>query len=638
MAAASVRPRDFVHADLVGGALAACALTLLDVVATAGRSPDGAGVGLALLACAAWPLGALLATLVLVPRGLFVRHVRERMAGGVVCAGAADATGLFALAVYAQDPRVLADANLRALVLGACVLLGGAVGWGWARWLWPRPKLARVVAWLVVAAIPWALGQLRWNGDPWFRTALHVVFAVALARAVQEWALARRGRHVVLAVAALALVGLLAWAVVVPRSMPARLALYQRASAARTWAYVVERVARPRSVAAPRPMRAVNLLPRTTGAGHGVAPGSDVFLFSVDSLRWDAVDQLAPLREALGPHVNFGLAVSPAPATRDSLAATLRGRAVSELVIEPAPGARGEILWHDPSPTLGHVLSRAGYRAVTIPAHNQADPRLGIHSGFDTVWPVNHDALSVPLVRSPFKLSYTPGHEIVPAALQLARNTPGPLLLWIHFMEPHYSYHWSPTEEGPRGLAAYRRAVRYEAELLAGLVKDLRAIRARPAITAVFGDHGEEFREHGGDFHGTSVYAEQARVAFLLASPGVRVRRVTTPVSTAALPATVLELLGLAVPASMTVPALPLGGGAGWPTLAVTELRSDYREAVGYTIGAWRLVRDARHDIDQLFDVAGDPYERRDLSGERPSEVIQMRQLARRWHAHHRLP
>ena len=47
--------------------------------------------------------------------------------------------------------------------------------------------------------------------------------------------------------------------------------------------------------------------------------------------------------------------------------------------------------------------------------------------------------------------------------------------------------------------------------------------RARPgAVVIVTADHGEEFGEHGGRYHGTTVYEEQVRVPLVVVGPGVR--------------------------------------------------------------------------------------------------------------------
>lgn len=204
-------------------------------------------------------------------------------------------------------------------------------------------------------------------------------------------------------------------------------------------------------------------------------------------------------------------------------------------------------------------------------------------------------------------------------------------------MEPHADYHWSPTGEGPRTRDGFRRAVRYESRLIAGLRRDLARLRRRPAIVAVFGDHGEEFGEHGGAVHGSSVHAELGRVTFLLSAPGLGATLHRAPVSLAALPATVLDLLGLPAPVDFTEPSLLpcLDGERPCPEPVVTELVHPYRSVTGYTTSRWRLVRDAAHDVDQLFDVVRDPVEQRDVAASRPRELASVRALAASWDARH---
>ena len=46
-------------------------------------------------------------------------------------------------------------------------------------------------------------------------------------------------------------------------------------------------------------------------------------------------------------------------------------------------------------------------------------------------------------------------------------------------------------------------------------------------------DHGEEFGEHGGHYHGTSVYEEQVHVPLIVSVPGtLTARRIAEPVQT----------------------------------------------------------------------------------------------------------
>ncbi len=107
--------------------------------------------------------------------------------------------------------------------------------------------------------------------------------------------------------------------------------------------------------------------------------------------------------------------------------------------------------------------------------------------------------------------------------------------LYLHYMEPHdpyfavdgTSYARVTTPNPPLEAAgamrdAYRDGVKrwdgYFGELLAGLAARGLTDRVRIVVTA---DHGEEFGEHGGFWHGTTLYEEQLRVPLAMRGPGI---------------------------------------------------------------------------------------------------------------------
>jgi arylsulfatase A-like enzyme len=116
-----------------------------------------------------------------------------------------------------------------------------------------------------------------------------------------------------------------------------------------------------------------------------------------------------------------------------------------------------------------------------------------------------------------------------------------PLLMWAHFLDPHEPYDPPPhavdaanradsqpgKQAGPhitRGAAVDRPEARYDGEVRA--VDDaLRALvpafrrRFAGATVIVTADHGEEFGDHGGSYHGTTLYDEQVRVPLLWSAP-----------------------------------------------------------------------------------------------------------------------
>jgi hypothetical protein len=358
--------------------------------------------------------------------------------------------------------------------------------------------------------------------------------------------------------------------------------------------------------------------PAPSSRARGTARGRDVLILSLDSLRWDIGGELRATRAALGPVAELTRAVSAAPATADSVPATLRGRPRRELVFEVS---------RDPSPTLGTVVQRSGYRAVSVPTSGKIGPTTGVLSGFELL-----------LVPGWTELRNAPFGPAVRRIRQAARDTPGRLLAFLHVMESHYPYrHADGTVMGGMDLAALRGSVRDLDGALAALVRDFRRARGADPIVAVLGDHGEEFGEHGEQYHATSVHAEHVRVVLWLAGPGVPEGRYDAPVSTTALPATVLDLLGIDVPASMTEPSMlpALHGEAPWPELAVSEAVNGTRRLVAYTGRPYRLVSDVVHGVDLLFDVDRDPREQHDLSRRRPAELARMRRLARRWDESH---
>ncbi len=372
------------------------------------------------------------------------------------------------------------------------------------------------------------------------------------------------------------------------------------------------------------------------GEPAGTARDADVLVISIDALRWDLLDAVPRIREALGPHARMERAVSPGSRTIDALSAVLRGRAVRGLHLAPGPVSSQRLPIEDPHPTLASLLTGAGYRAIMVPTHRYLDAPLGIFQGFEVLEPEGFA-----LVRdAPYGIGRP--RPIVRAEAGLARLAEGAretersVLAWIHLMETHDPYHWG-DRHGPGTIEGLRRAVEHLDPIVAGAIESWRAERGRPTVVAILGDHGEEFHEHGGRYHATTAYAEQARVVMLLSGPGVPAERVQAPVSTASLAATVVDLAGLDRPESFTEPSLLpcLRDPRTCPELAVTEIRTDERISVGYTTEGWRLVYDPVNRVEELFDSEADPLETTNLATERPDVLTDLRAAARRWDETH---
>jgi membrane-anchored protein YejM (alkaline phosphatase superfamily) len=344
------------------------------------------------------------------------------------------------------------------------------------------------------------------------------------------------------------------------------------------------------------------------------AAGADVLFLSFDAMRWDHAGAVSELWRELGPHVRFTRALSPAPRTENSCAALLRG--VPARLAARRESALGR-------PTLAEILARHGYRAVQVPTHFYFGPGRFQNAGFEL-------ALTAEFPKKLRRI--VPADSALRKALEVVRSTPKPLFLWVHLMEGHEPYRWNGGQ-GPPTPAAQRRAFHDLDGPAAAFLREFRRDRgARPLIIAVFGDHGEEFGEHGGAFHSTSVYAEQVRVAFALSAPGVSEMSVDAPVSLASIPATGVDLLGLDAAATFTEPSLLgcLANRADCPTVAVSQMLA-FGSSVGYTFERYRLLVDPEHDIERLYDSVTDPLERNDLVPSEPALLASLRERARRF-------
>ena len=159
----------------------------------------------------------------------------------------------------------------------------------------------------------------------------------------------------------------------------------------------------------------------------------------------------------------------------------------------------------------------------------------------------------------------------------------------------------------------------------------LASLPASPAgrIVAVVGDHGEMLGEHGEKEHGIFLYRAALEVPLILSGPGVPAgRTVDATVGSRALPATLLALAGISAGAAPFGPGLP---GLGREPAANETIYSETllpETAYGWsplraaTDGRWRLIVAPR---SELYDLASDPGETRNLFSDRPDEARRLR-------------
>jgi arylsulfatase A-like enzyme/HEAT repeat protein len=431
---------------------------------------------------------------------------------------------------------------------------------------------------------------------PFFHVGLSVCAFVSAQLAVAAWWRARGrplGGRIAVGLALAAAVAGAVGLVGLDRSRGLRtLALERTAPLARLLRLAPHRrQASATVVAAPALPRPVPVGPRLGAA--------DVFLITVDAMRADRLTpEIAPAMSALASSgVNFTRAYTQVPHTSFSVATLLTGKHVYALSALGLDAAAHE--------TLAQVMRRERYKTAAFYP--------------PSVFFIDHERLKG-LEQSSYGFEYVK-YEYLPADQRttqvidfFAAERPERAFVWVHYLEPHEPYepHGALTRSQDT-IGRYDGEVRFVDAQVARLVDWIRAHRPR-ALVIIAADHGEEFGEHGGHYHGTTLYEEQVRVPLvfsLLGSGPLEPARIDAPVGLVDVAPTVLALLGIAPSLRMRgqdlSPLFSLETRAG-----VTELSPQFAEIDRQKMiveGPEKLICDLETDDCRLYDLARDPRE-----------------------------
>jgi arylsulfatase A-like enzyme len=199
--------------------------------------------------------------------------------------------------------------------------------------------------------------------------------------------------------------------------------------------------------------------------------------------------------------------------------------------------------------------------------------------------------------------------------------------LWAHYFDPHEPY--ESTTFGDSDMDRYDGEIRRADAAIGRLVQEARRRLSRPVIVVVTADHGEEFREHGGVYHGSTLYDEQIRVPLWFDAPGVAPRRVAAPVESIDIAPTLLGLVGLA-------PAPSMRGDDLRPYLAGQdpEPRPAFAAVIHKKmIVRWphKLIADLRFGLFELYDLSRDPHERNNVADAHPVRKTELTDAIYGW-------
>jgi arylsulfatase A-like enzyme len=367
----------------------------------------------------------------------------------------------------------------------------------------------------------------------------------------------------------------------------------------------VPRVTRAKAAAAP---------PARTATQLGIdLRGRDVLLISVDALRADRLrayggSGVTPAIDALADEsVVFDHAYTPTPHTSYALSSLMTGKFMQPLL------SLAETT--DDHPTLPQMLRNHGYRTAAF-----YPPAIFFVDGERFEW-LRKEQLGFEYVKA----MYAPAAERVPQLEQyLHEVAPGhPLFVWIHLFEPHEPYDPLPEfAHGDTPVERYDGEVRAADAAVGKLVTAFR--RARPsAVVILTADHGEEFGDHGGHHHGTTLFEEQVRVPLLWSVPDrAPAHHVSAAVEIIDITTTLLSALG--VPREARMRGDDLGPWlAGHDQESTLRAFSSIEGARMWSDGRLKLI--CGEDECRMFDLAADPHERADIAQARADDAERLR-------------
>jgi arylsulfatase len=427
-------------------------------------------------------------------------------------------------------------------------------------------------------------------------------------------------------------------------------------------------------LAAPRRSADVARRANPAAAGH-----PNVILIVVDTLRADALAAYGgttptPAFDGFGGKaVRFEDATAQSSWTRPSIATILTSL---------YPSVHGAVHKLDPLPdrvtTVAEALRSLGYWTAGFVSNINVAPIFNFQQGFEefvylppafyfgatdsatrlAIYKILRVARERLFRDRIYFYHYYQDAEVVNEAVLtwLAKKPPQPFFLLLHYMDPHdpyfeipYNGHGiarvtnpnPPPEQADEMRRLYAQDVAYMDRHLDQMMRRLAEMGLFDgSVVALTADHGEEFLDHGGFWHGTTLYEEAVHVPLMMKranepQPGTTRAR---PARTLDIAPTLMAAAGFAPPSLFQGRDLFAEAPAEEPVLLAEEdLEGNVLASV--RSANWKMVTANPGNPRglqpvELYDLSRDPHERQNLAASEPARVQSMLQQLHQTQAH----
>ncbi|MGE3548025.1 MAG: sulfatase-like hydrolase/transferase, partial [Kofleriaceae bacterium] len=369
----------------------------------------------------------------------------------------------------------------------------------------------------------------------------------------------------------------------------------------------------------------------------------NILLITVDTLRYDRTtfggyptrpggrDTTPRLAKLVAQSTSFTFAQAPSAGTMASIPAILTSKFFhSGIALDetPRPGNPPRLL--PENVLIAEIMKRAGYRTGVIGSHAWWND-WGFEQGVD-----DYDN-SIGKTDDAYRVA---ADKVTNHALAwISRQQGERWFLWAHYIDPHGRYvaHPDVVDYGTTEPDLYDAEVRWTDQELGRLFDELvRFPSTKDTIIVITSDHGDSMGEHRVPVgtHGTALYREMLHVPLIFYIPENRPRAIGGAVTPLDIVPTIAELCGIEVTdlsfeGQSLVPAL-FAGREDLDRIVFAETNAPGKQRAAIS-ARWKLIHYLTTNLDELFDLTADPWEKVNLASQRPPAYATMKQALQDW-------